>query len=75
MRLMPRKPRWYQHYPEEVSEVEALPFQQRTAAERTDQQARRRLESYGWVERGRVIHVPIALAIEVYLREQEENRR
>jgi hypothetical protein len=53
-------------FPEDVSDVESADFGLPTAAEQQALDARRRLESYGWVDRaaGRV-HVPIDVAIEL----------
>lgn len=54
--------------PEEVSEVESARFGLPTAAERQAADARHRLDSYGWVDReAGLIHVPIDVAIELYL--------
>jgi hypothetical protein len=45
-------------------------FSERTAEERARAAADQRLDSYGWVDRERgIVHVPLAVAIELYLAE------
>lgn len=49
-------------------QIEATPFQLATEAEQQRAAADRRLDSYGWVDRGAgTIHVPLDVAIEHYL--------
>ncbi len=64
-----REERWYMNVPREVNEVEAAPFSARTDAESQAQAAKLRLRSYGWVARDEgVVHIPIDVAYDVYLR-------
>lgn len=57
--------------PTEVSGVEQEAFGLRSQAERTEEPARQRLGSYGWVDRDEgVVHVPIDRAIDLYVAEE-----
>ncbi|MBZ0237067.1 MAG: hypothetical protein K8M05_32355 [Deltaproteobacteria bacterium] len=58
--------------PRERSAVEVHDFGLETDAERERREAGQRLRSWGWIDRntGR-IHVPLDVAVELYLNEQE----
>ena len=50
--------------------IETRPFELPTEAEQLARDAQARLRSYGWVDRDRgLVHVPLDVAIELYLQE------
>jgi len=58
--------------PTPSARIETEPFAVETASERLQRAAVERLETWGWVDRtaGR-IHVPLDVAIEIYLAEEQ----
>jgi hypothetical protein len=72
VRLQTEDVHWWKAVPESVHGVELRSLQEETASERAVRAARVRLASYGWADReqGRV-HVPIDVAMELYLAGQD----
>lgn len=72
VRLDQADPRWWHKRPEAISGVELRPFQLPTQTERAGESARKRLGAYGWADQQHgLVHIPIDVAVELYLEEQE----
>lgn len=69
--LYPGDKAWELSVPEDVHALELRTFRLQTAAERAAGSDRKRLTSYGWVDRSRRrVHIPISVAMELYLAER-----
>jgi hypothetical protein len=72
VRMREGEPRWWSNVPAELPGVELRVFGVPTEAERKNVAARKRLDACGWADRNRgLVHIPIDVAIDLYLKEQE----
>lgn len=72
IRLETADAHWWKVVPESVKGIELHGFQAQTASARAVRAARVRLASYGWTDRDAgLVHVPIDVAMELYLAEQD----
>jgi hypothetical protein len=57
--------------PRPPARIDVQLFDLPTEAERLQRRAEARLQRYGWIDRGRgIVHVPLDVAIELYLQER-----